>query len=132
MSMKSNRLTRGCRWVSLFHMLEKRGANRIGFNLKVTIIEKGENRLIELLRTNIGWGGIGGFTRDPVQEGSAVFIRISFPQRSGEDISEEVSGKIVWARRDGNFTALGVGFSAMSASSAPQLVSYLQCADQFD
>ena len=112
--------------------MEKRESKRIGFNLRVALTLGGGNQSIEILRANINWGGLGGFTRDPVQEGEAALLRIDFPQRSGEIMSEEIPGKIVWGRRDGNFTALGVAFSKIDPASQPQLVSYLRFADQFD
>lgn len=111
-------------------MDERRESPRIGFNLKIGI--KCRNGPIELLRPNLSWGGVGGYTRDPVPLGEAVSITLSFSQRSGEIISETISGKIIWTRRDGNFNALGIGFSKVEAASHPNLVSYLHYSEQFE
>lgn len=112
-------------------MQERRKSQRIGFNLKIALIQEGGG-VIEILRPNIGWGGIGGYTRDPVEAGKGIEIEVFFEQRSGEMTSEKLSGKIVWARRDGNFNALGISFSEMSRASHPRLLSYLQYIDQAD
>lgn len=85
-----------------------------------------------MLRPNIGWGGVGGYTRDPVEAGKGVSIEIFFEQRSGEVVSEKLSGKILWTRRDGNFNALGISFSEVNRASHPRLLSYLQYIDQID
>jgi hypothetical protein len=112
-------------------MQERRGAPRSGFNLRVGVIQKG-GQAIELLRANISWGGLGGYTRDPIEAGESVLTEISFVSRSGENIAERVPGKVVWARRDGNFNAFGIVFSELTAGSHPLVVSYLQYTDQFD
>jgi hypothetical protein len=112
-------------------MQERRSAPRIGFNLRVHVIQNGRPP-IDLLRANLSWGGLGGYTRDPIEEGESVLIEIFFVVRSGETVSEKISGKVVWAHRDGNFNAFGIAFSGMAADSHPQLVSYLQYIDQFD
>jgi hypothetical protein len=112
-------------------MQERRSAPRIGFNLRVNVIQK-EGQPIDLLRANIGWGGLGGYTRDPIEMGEAVLIEIFFVNRSGETISEKVAGKVIWAHRDGNFNAFGIAFSALTADSHPQVVSYLRYTEQFD
>lgn len=117
--------------VTLCAMEERRSAPRIGFNLRVRVIQT-EGKAIELLRANLSWGGLGGYTRDPIQEGEAVTTEVFFVIRSGETISEKIPGKVVWAHQDGNFNAFGIAFSGLAAGSHPQLVSYLQYTDQFD
>jgi len=108
---------------------------------------------IDLLRANISWGGLGGYTRDLIEEGESVLIEIFFVIRSGETVSEKISGKVAWAHQDGNFNAFGIAFSDgkvawahqdgnfnafgiafsdLAAGTHPQLVSYLQYTDQFD
>ncbi len=116
---------------SLSAMQERRKSQRIGFNLKVALIQEGGG-VIEMLRSNIGWGGIGGYTRDPVEEGKGVAIEVFFEQRSGGMTSEKLSGKIVWTRRDGNFNAFGISFSEVNRTAHPRLLSYLQYIDQID
>ena len=112
-------------------MQEKRKSERIGFNLKIALAQKGGG-VIEMLRSNIGWGGLGGYTRDPVEAGKEVSIEVFFEQRTGEVISEKLSGKIVWTRRDGNFNAFGIAFSEVNRALHPRLFSYLQYIDQID
>lgn len=112
--------------------MERRKTARIGFNLRVTLVHSEGEHSTEILRANLAWGGVGGFSRDPVEEKKEAVVRIYFPQRSGAILSEEVSGRIVWSRRDGNFTALGMAFGQLDSSSTPQLISYLRCAEQFD
>jgi len=112
-------------------MQERRKSQRIGFNLKIVLVQEGGG-VIEMLRPNIGWGGIGGYTRDPVEAGKGVSMEVFFEQRSGEVISEKLSGKIIWTRRDGNFNALGISFSEVSRAAHPRLLSYLQYIDQID
>lgn len=112
-------------------MPEKRSTPRIGFNLRVKVYQR-EGQGIELLRANIGWGGLGGYTRDPIEAGEEVRTEIFFADRSGGSVSETISGKVVWARRDGNFNAFGIAFSEMTGSTHPQLVSYLRYTEQFD
>jgi len=116
---------------SLSAMQEKRKSKRNGFNLKIKLVQEGGG-VIELLRPNLGWGGIGGYTRDPVASEKGVSIEIFFEQRSGEMVSETLSGKIAWTRRDGNFNALGISFSEINRASHPRLLSYLQYIDQID
>lgn len=116
--------------ISISAMQEKRASQRIGFNPKIALIQEGGGA-IEVLRPNIGWGGLGGYTRDPVEAGKGVSIEVFFEQRSGETISEKLSGKIVWTRRDGNFNAFGISFEVNRASH-PRLLSYLQYIDQND
>lgn len=117
--------------ISLSAMQEKRKSERIGFNLKVALLQEGGGA-IEMLRPSIGWGGIGGYTRDPVEAGKEVSIEVFFEQRSGEMISEKLLGKILWTRRDGNFNAFGISFSEVNRASHPRLLSYLQYIDQID
>lgn len=112
-------------------MEERRDSSRSGFNLRVKLTPKGD-RPIDLLRANIGRGGLGGYTRDPVEAGTEVMIEIRFEQRSGEAVSENIPGRILWTRRDGNFNAFGAGFPAIRAETHPQLYSYLQYIDQMD
>ncbi len=112
-------------------MQEKRKSQRIGFNLKIVLGQEGGS-VIEVLRPNIGWGGIGGYTRDSVEAGKEASIEMFFEQRSGEMISERLSGKISWTRRDGNFNAFGISFSGVTPVSHPRLFSYLQYIDQID
>ncbi|MDC4224468.1 MAG: hypothetical protein MPW15_09630 [Candidatus Manganitrophus sp.] len=50
-------------------MQERRKSQRIGFNLKIALCSRKGEVVIEILRPNIGWGGIGGYTRDPVEAG---------------------------------------------------------------
>src|SRR3569832_1467101 len=110
-------------------MHEKRKAKRNGFNFQVVLTQEGGER-IEVLRANVGWGGLGGYTRDLVEAGKSITMEISFPQRSGEAVSEKLLGKVTWTRRDGNFNAFGVSFSEINRASYPRLVSYLQYLDQ--
>ncbi len=112
-------------------MHERRSAPRVGFNLRVHVIQNGRQP-IDLLRANISWGGLGGYTRDLIEEGESVLIEIFFVIRSGETVSEKISGKVAWAHQDGNFNAFGIAFSDLAAGTHPQLVSYLQYTDQFD
>ncbi|MFQ5949992.1 MAG: PilZ domain-containing protein [Nitrospiria bacterium] len=113
-------------------MQERRESDRTGLTLQVGLIQKETNQQIELLRPTINSGGLGGYTRDPVEAGWEVSIRISFPQRSGGMAVEEISGKVVWAHRDGNFNAFGAAFSVIDAARNPQLASYLRYLDQFE
>src|SRR3989338_7377485 len=120
-----NRLTIPMFGSSLRLIMEKRESERTNFNLKTVVIPKEGGRPIEFLHPNISWGGIGGYTRESAQEGGDVSVRIFFSQRSGETLSEEVFGKIVRARKDGNFIAIGIAFSGLDAASHPKLTSYL-------
>lgn len=124
-------LTGFCGSVTLCAMQERRSAPRIGFNLRVKVIQK-EGQAVELIRANLSWGGLGGYTRDPIQDGESVTTEVFFVNRGGETIPEKISGKVIWAHRDGNFNAFGIAFSGLTAGSHPQLVSYLQYTDQFD
>lgn len=109
-------------------MQERRKSKRNGFNLSIVLTQDGQR--IEVLRPNIGWGGLGGYTRDWVEAGKSISMEIFFPQRSGDAVSEKLSGKITWTRRDGNFNAFGVSLSEINRESYPRLVSYLQYLDQ--
>ena len=113
-------------------MEERREFQRSTFHLKTELILEAERRTISLLRTNISFGGIGGYTRDLVKTGDAVLVRIYFSQRSGEEKAETVSGNIAWCKQDGNFVALGIRFKTLHSDEHPLLISYLQYADQFD
>ncbi len=113
-------------------MEERRASQRHAFHLRTNVIQKEGDGNFHLLRPNIGFGGIGGFGPNLVAPGSDLSVRFTFPQRSGEDKQEVVSGKVVWAHRDGNFNALGIAFDALSREMHPQLFSYLQYADQFE
>ena len=112
-------------------MQERRSAPRVGFNLRVRVIQEG-GQSIELLRANLSWGGLGGYTRDPIDKGESVITEVFFVNRAGENISEKVPGRVVWAHRDGNFNAFGIAFSALTADAHPQVVSYLRYTEQFD
>ncbi|VAX33517.1 hypothetical protein MNBD_NITROSPIRAE01-990 [hydrothermal vent metagenome] len=111
---------------------ERREDQRSTFHLRTEVLPREGKTQINLLRANIGFGGIGGFTRDEVEGLGLTDIRVYFSQRSGELKSETVSGKIVWEKQDGNFRALGISFSALTHKEHPLLISYLQYADQFD
>ncbi|HIE65247.1 MAG: PilZ domain-containing protein [Nitrospira sp.] len=113
-------------------MEERRGSSRIPLQLQVGLLQKKTNQQIEILRGNINDGGIGGYTRDIVQAGNAISIRITFPQRSGEAASETITGKTVWAHMDGNFIAFGITFSPFDSNTYPHLNTYLQYAAQFE
>jgi len=113
-------------------MQERRENQRSSFQLRTEVCFNAGKEQINLLRANIGFGGIGGFTRDWVEAEIAADIRIYFSQRSGEEKCETVPGKIIWEKQDGNFRALGIAFSSLTQAAHPLLISYLQYADQFD
>lgn len=113
-------------------MEERRRSGRTALNLPVELLRKQTNQQIELLRAGINEGGIGGYTRDTIETGDEVSIRITFPQRGEEATSEVISGKVVWARRDGNFIAFGISFSQSDSDAHPHLDAYLQYAAQFE
>jgi len=111
---------------------ERREDPRSTFHLRTEILPREGTTQINLLRANIGFGGIGGFTRDEVEGQGPADVRVYFSQRSGEMTDETVSGNIVWEKQDGNFRALGISFSALTHKEHPLLISYLQYADQFE
>ncbi len=111
---------------------ERRENQRSTFHLRTEILPHENRGQINLLRANISFGGIGGFTRDEVEGRGPTDVRVYFSQRSGELKSETVSGEIVWEKQDGNFKALGISFSPLTHKEHPLLISYLQYADQFD
>lgn len=87
---------------------------------------------VEVLRPNLSWGGIGFFSRDPLPESGPIRIRLHFQGREGSQKSETVEGRILWNRRDGNFTAVGVAFPPIQASAFPLLHSFLHYAENFE
>ncbi len=113
-------------------MEERRSATRHPFQQAIEVIHAPSNQSFNLLRGNIGFGGTGGFTPNILDAGEEVMIRLHFPQRSGEVVQEEVSGKIIWSKQDGNFTAMGLAYTSLTRTSQPLLFSYLQLADQYD
>ncbi len=113
-------------------MPEHRDTVRSNFHIRTEILLTETDEQISLLRTNISFGGIGGYARDVVKVESPVLVRMYFLQRTGEEAIEVVSGKIVWAKPDGNFTALGIGFAPLQVEDHPLLISYLTYADQFN
>lgn len=114
-------------------MQERRENRRSTFHLRTEVLLNEGQEQISLLRANIAFGGIGGFSRDLVEEGLSAVVRIYFPQRGPEkETSENILGKIIWKKQDGNFTALGLCFSTLQQSVHPLLHSYLNYADQFD
>ncbi|MFQ5543233.1 MAG: PilZ domain-containing protein [Nitrospiria bacterium] len=113
-------------------MSDKRNANRTTLRLRTRIVEKGSKQEIGLLRANIGFGGLGGYTREQIEVGAAVTIEIFFPQRSGGDLVESISGSVSWVHQDGNFNAIGIMFLPPPGVATPHLESYLQYADQMD
>ena len=113
-------------------MRERRGERRSSFYRTTEIVVTGSGRRFNLLRANIGFSGIGGYTPDLVGAGSEVVVRIDFPKRSGEVVTEEIPGKVAWAQQDGNFNAVGIAFHGLDRNAHPLLFSYLQYLDQFD
>ena len=113
-------------------MVERRESARHPYHQRVEVIHAASNQSFDLLRGNIGFGGVGGFTPRLLEAGKEVSIRLHFPQRSGKLVQEEVPGKIIWSHQDGNFNALGLAFTSLTGLSQPLLLSYLQYADQFD
>ncbi|MFQ5579810.1 MAG: PilZ domain-containing protein [Nitrospiria bacterium] len=113
-------------------MEERRQSNRIPLHLQLGLLQKETNQAFQILRGNINEGGIGGYSRDTVEAGDEVSIRITFPQREGKDASEMITGKTIWAHRDGNFIAFGIAFSQFDSSTHPHLNTYLQYAAQFE
>ncbi len=114
-------------------MRERRENRRSTFHLRTEVLLNEGQEQISLLRANIAFGGIGGFSRDWVEEGRPAVVRIYFPQRGSEkETSESIPGKIIWKKQDGNFTALGIRFSTLQHGAYPLLYSYLNYADQFD
>ncbi len=113
-------------------MEERRGSSRIPLHLQVALLQKKTDQQIEILRGNINGGGIGGYTRDTVQPEDEISIHIAFPQRGGEAASETITGKTVWAHRDGNFNGFGISFSQFTSDTHPHLNTYLQYAAQFE
>ncbi|MFQ5587937.1 MAG: PilZ domain-containing protein [Nitrospiria bacterium] len=113
-------------------MQERRENPRSTFHLRTEVLLNGGREQISLLRANIGFGGIGGYTRDLVEAGSDAQVKIHFARREGGEAVETVEGKVIWQKQDGNFTALGLAFSQLERDIHPQLFSYLQYAEQFD
>lgn len=113
-------------------MQERRENQRSTFHLRTEVLLNEGKEQISLLRANIGFGGIGGFTRDSVESGGPALVRIYFSQRSGETQAETIEGQVVWEKQDGNFKALGISFATLTHKEHPLLTSYLQYADQFD
>lgn len=113
-------------------MQERRENTRTTFHLRTEILLNEGKERISLLRANIGFGGIGGYTRDLVETGGAALVQIHFAQRSGGEAVESIQGNIIWEKRDGNFTALGIAFSPLKSDRHPHLLSYLQYAEQFE
>ncbi len=111
-------------------MNERRESIRSNFHLRTEVFLENQQQ-ISLLRGNIAFGGIGGFTRDLVDAGKAS-VQIHFSQRSGKEAIESVDGEIIWEKQDGNFTAFGIRFSSLKNDAHPLLYSYLQYADQFE
>lgn len=111
-------------------MEERREDPRSNFHLRTEVQLKNQQQ-VSLLRGNISFGGIGGYTRDLVDTGKAS-VQIYFSQRSGEETMEPVEGEIVWEKQDGNFTAFGIRFISLKHETQPLLFSYLQYADQFE
>lgn len=113
-------------------MEERRRSGRTALHLQAALLQKETDQQIELLRGNINEGGIGGYTRDTIEAGDELSIHITFPQRRDESASEIISGKAVWAHRDGNFNAFGISFSPFGSDTHPHLDAYLQYAAQFE
>ncbi len=113
-------------------MQEQRENPRSSFHLRTDVLLNEGKEHISLLRANIGFGGIGGYTRDLVKAGSDALVQIHFVQREGGESIESAQGQIIWQKQDGNFTALGIGFSELKSERHPQLISYLRYAEQFD
>jgi hypothetical protein len=112
-------------------MSERRKSNRISLQSRVELI-LGNSEAVEVLRPNVGWGGLGFFTRDLLPENGTARVRILFQDREGNPQWEEVRGNLVWTRRDGNFTAAGVAFEEIHAEDQPRLFSYLNYAEGFE
>lgn len=113
-------------------MIDRRENQRSTFHLRTEVLLSDGKEQINLLRANISFGGIGGYTRDLLEAGGPADVRIYFSQRSGDPQGETIQGKVVWEKQDGNFRALGISFTALTQKEHPLLVSYLQYADQFD
>ena len=111
-------------------MSERRKSTRISLQSRVELI-LGGTEVVEVLRPNVGWGGLGFFTRDLLPENGTVLVRILFLDREGHQQWEEVRGSLVWNRRDGNFTAAGAAFEQIRAEDHPRLFSYLNYAEGF-
>ncbi|HET6369665.1 MAG TPA: PilZ domain-containing protein [Nitrospiria bacterium] len=112
-------------------MSERRKSTRISLQSRVELI-LADSEVVEVLRPNVGWGGLGFFTRDILPENGTVLARILFHDREGKPQWEEVRGSFIWNRRDGNFTAAGVAFEAIREKDHPRLFSYLNYAEGFE
>ncbi len=113
-------------------MIERRESTRHALQMQTLILQEGIERPFNLLRANIGFGGLGGYCGSLVPTDAALSVQIDFPQRSGALQSEMVKGKVIWSHRDGNFNAFGLAFAALSKKDHPLLFSYLQYAAQFE
>jgi hypothetical protein len=112
-------------------MPEMRSSGRLSLQARTEVILDGAP-IVEALRPNIGWNGLGFFTRDGLPSHGPVRIRVHFQDREGSFQMEEVPGKLVWVRRDGNFTAAGVAFDRLDPKEQPLVVSFLQYAENFE
>ncbi|MFQ5598002.1 MAG: PilZ domain-containing protein [Nitrospiria bacterium] len=113
-------------------MIERRKSTRHSFHLGAAVFQDGSPLILSLLRANIGFGGIGGFSPERLSAGSPATIRFTFPQRSGADKQEEIAGNVIWAHKDGNFNAQGIAFVDLSKQTHPLLFSYLQYSAQYE
>jgi len=112
-------------------MAERRESNRLGFHYRVELAIAG-GATVEVLRPNISWGGIGFYSRDPIPDTGEVRVRITFLGRDGSAQVEEAAGRLVWSKRDGNFTAAGVAFDVTDPEAHPLLARYLRYAETFE
>ena len=86
----------------------------------------GEPCAMEVLVTNVSYGGIGMYIPKPAKEGSEVTLKIIFSEGSSERVAESVSGIVKWCRPMGSWYGVGIEFKYLNPKEHAMLLKFLE------
>ncbi len=105
-------------------MEERRKSERLVLQSRISIHHEDNRYICEGYTINISRGGIAFYAQDSFDINMPLKLTVYFRQ-GGEELQEEVSGKVRWIKPIGQFYATGVQFIHLSKATNPKIWTYL-------
>ena len=104
-------------------MSEKRKNKRIAVK-GLAQINLPDGRSYATYVANLSRGGMGIFSKEPLEEGAQLMIKLFYEDRAGKMKTQEVEGQVKWMN-DG-FFAHGIAIEALNQPEHKDLLAYIE------
>ena len=107
--------------------MEKRRFERVAMRSVTRVFPDGAEDGFEAFVEDIGRGGMGLYSKRPLDVDRRVTVKLEFTDRGGLNRVESVAGRVVWTNPSENLYIVGIEFAeSLSARHNAGLYAYVE------